>query len=145
MGSDGKGVILIVDDSQDDRDLLARALKKLERDRPIVSLSAGNEALDYFIGRNIYADRAEYPLPAIVFLDLKMPPPDGFDVLAFLNSQPNFEKPLIVVLSGVAATKEIQRAYELGAHTYLIKPVQGEDLRNLVAFFSRYWHTTPTS
>lgn len=121
-----KGAILIVDDSDDDAQLLVIALKKLhaEQKRTIIVLKGGGEAIDYIIGRNAYADRQQYPAPAVVFLDLRMPAPDGFDVLAFLNSQPQLSRPLTVVLSGMFHTREIQRAYELGAHTYLVKPIQ---------------------
>ena len=138
-----KGAILIVDDSADDAQLLVLALKKLHDEKPVIVLTGGKEAIDYLIGREAYSDRVQFPAPAIVFLDLRMPPPDGFDVLAFLSSQPQLRRPLTVVLSGVLHTKEIQRAYELGAHTYLVKPIQPEDLRNLIAFFSRYWRTSP--
>ncbi|HWN95912.1 MAG TPA: response regulator [Methylomirabilota bacterium] len=140
-----KGAILIVDDSADDAQLLVRALNKLRAERTVIVLNGGSAAIDYLVGRNEYADREKYPAPAILFVDLRMPPPDGFDVLAFLSSQPQLRRPLTVVLSGLLHAKEIQRAYELGAHTYLAKPIQPEDLRNLVAFFGRYWRTSPVT
>jgi CheY-like chemotaxis protein len=146
MGMDlNKGVILIVDDSTEDAQLLVLALKKLHTERPVIVLNGGREAIDYLLGQNEYADRQRYPVPAVIFLDLKMPPPDGFDVLLFLNSRPQSNRPLTVVLSGLIHTKEIQRAYDLGAHTYLAKPIQPEDLRNLIQFFARYWRTSPSA
>src|SRR5687767_10981885 len=138
-----QGAILIVDDSADDAQLLVLAIKKVHAERPVIVLDDGKKAIDYLMGRDAYADRQQYPAPAIIFLGLRMPPPDGFDLLAFLNSQPQMNRPLTVVLSGVYHTKEIQRAYELGAHTYLVKPIQTEDLRNLIEFFSRYWRNLP--
>ena len=132
-----------MDDSADDAQLLVLALKKLRTEQPVIVLNEGRKAIDYLVGRDAYSDRQQYPAPAIIFLDLRMPPPDGFDVLAFLNSQPQLNRPLTIVLSGVAHTKEIQRAYELGAHTYLVKPIQPTDLRNLIEFFSHYWRVSP--
>jgi CheY-like chemotaxis protein len=137
------GAILILDDSPEDAQLLVLALKKLRAEGPVIVLNEGRQAIDYLVGQNAYANRQQYPVPAVIFLDLKMPPPDGFDVLLFLNSHPQSNRPLTVVLSGVLHAKEIQRAYDLGAHTYLAKPIQPEDLRNLIEFFSRYWRTSP--
>ena len=138
-----EGAILIVDDSADDAELLRLAVKKLGVVRPVILLQSGAQAIDYFLGRNGFDDREKHPGAGILFLDLKMPPPDGFDVLAFLNSQPQLKRPLTAVLSGQEHMSQIQRAYDLGAHTYLVKPVRTDDLENLISFFSRYWQQTP--
>jgi CheY-like chemotaxis protein len=130
-------VALIVDDSADDQALCMAIVQKAVANRVLV-VGDGSEAIAYLIGAGIYSNRRRYPLPDVLLLDLKMPKVDGFAVLEWLKSQPNF-KPLIVVLSQFGQTKEVTKAYAMGAHTFLNKPLRPEDIVNLTRHFGGYW------
>jgi response regulator RpfG family c-di-GMP phosphodiesterase len=90
-------------------------------------------------GDGKYADRLKYPLLSILLLDLKMPGIDGFEVLKWISSSPELKRLLIVVLNGLEDINSINRAYDLGANSYLTKPVNHADLHNMVSFFHGYW------
>ncbi|MDB6052744.1 MAG: two-component system response regulator [Verrucomicrobiales bacterium] len=132
-------VILLVDDSENDVVMLQRAAKNVGLTNPIYVVNSGKDALIYLQGEGKYADRIKYPSPGILLLDLKMPGIDGFEVLRWVRNQQRFKTLLVVVLSGMAETRDINRAYELGAHSYLIKPANPVDLANLMNFFQGYW------
>jgi len=87
----------------------------------------------------IYADRTKNPLPGILFLDLKMPAVSGYDVLEWLQGRPELKSMLVVALSGWAQMTDVNRAYEMGARSFLSKPCTLEDLANLQAEFPDYW------
>jgi CheY-like chemotaxis protein len=131
--------ILIVDDSSDDVILLKRAFSRAGVVNPINWVKSGHEAIRYIKGEGIYADRMEYPLPSVILLDLNMPDGDGFDVLTWIrNKFPNGGL-LIVVLTHVEEIRKINRAYSLGANSFLTKPGNSEELQELINIFSGYW------
>jgi CheY-like chemotaxis protein len=78
-------------------------------------------------------------LPSVLLLDLKMPRMGGFEVLEWCKAQPHLNKMLIVVLSGHHELPEVNRAYALGAHSFLVKPSSREEIANLVKKFTGYW------
>src|SRR6266852_4538612 len=84
----------------------------------------GQEAIDYLSGTNQYADRNEYPLPDLMLLDIKMPRLDGFAVLDWLRKQPCLKRLPVTMFSSSDMEKDIDRAYELGANSFLVKPHQ---------------------
>jgi len=113
--------ILMVDDSDDDRALFRVAVKKAGPAMQILEpISDGEQAIAYLAGRNQYSDRGLFPYPELLLLDLKMPGKSGFDVLRWLNEQST--RPLTVVLSGSDQQRDIDRAFELGADYYHVKP-----------------------
>jgi CheY-like chemotaxis protein len=133
--------VLIVDDSAEDEFFCRVVMQKVVAN-PIISVADGSEAIAYLVGAGVYKDRKKYPLPDVLLLDLKMPKVDGFGVLEWLKSQSNL-KPLIVVLSQFGQNKEITRAYSMGAHTFLSKPLRHEDVVNLTKHFQGYWESHP--
>jgi CheY-like chemotaxis protein len=137
-----KKPILLAEDSEDDADIIRHVLKKAKVDNPIITVWDGAEAIAYLKGEGIYADRDLSPLPAVLLLDLKMPKRDGFEVLEWVRTQPQFKDLLIVVLSGFNQLESINRAYALGAHSFLTKPCQLEDITNLTNTFKGYWIQT---
>lgn len=124
--------ILLVDDNDDDLFAVQRALTRAGVNDRVQIATNGQEAIDYLSGAGKYADRTAYPNPAMVFLDLKMPLRDGFDVLQWARTRKELERVPIIVLSGSDELRDHQRAYSLGARSYLVKPPTPNDLRALM-------------
>lgn len=131
--------ILLVEDSPSDVLLIRRALKKAGVDNPLVELQDGDMGVAYLEGRDGYADREKYPLPAVVLLDLKLPKRSGFEVLTWARSQPGLKRLPIVVLTSSREVQDVDRAYELGANSYLVKPVSLAAFTDMIGQLHRYW------
>jgi CheY-like chemotaxis protein len=131
--------ILIVDDNDDDVYALQRALSKANTANPQQVVTNGREAVAYLEGTGKYVDRAAYPLPFIVFLDLKMPLLDGFEVLTWMRTHPELSGIVVVVLTGSDELRDHQRAYALGARSYLVKPPTPADLHQVLQSMESYW------
>jgi CheY-like chemotaxis protein len=140
--------ILLVDDDENDVLLLQRAFKKAGLSDSLRIVTEGQEATNYLSGRGIYADREKFPLPFLMLLDLKMPGTDGFAVLRWARTEPDLKRLLIVVLTSSNLQSDVDRAYELGANSYLVKPVEFDEIVNMVQRFQAYWaemNRTPTT
>jgi len=111
----------------------------------VTVLSNGFQALAYLRGDGEFANRKKHPLPAVLFLDLKMPAVDGYDVLDWLQRRPEFKSMLVIALSGWAQLANVNRAYALGARSFLTKPCTEGDLANLQQAFPGYWEAAMTS
>ena len=131
--------ILLVDDNDDDVFALRRALQKANTANPQQVVTNGRDAVAYLGGTGKYADRSQYPLPFLVFLDLKMPLLDGFEVLGWMREQPSLAGIVVVVLTGSDELKDHQRAYALGARSYLVKPPTPGDLQQVLQSMDSYW------
>jgi CheY-like chemotaxis protein len=133
--------ILVVEDSADDVFLLKRALAKGGLNPRMHTVSDGEEAVDYFTGNGRYADRAQYPLPDLVLLDLKMPRMNGFDVLKWLRQQPQLVCLVVVALSTSDEPEDIQRTYELRANSYLTKNrlLASGGTQEMISLMHHYW------
>jgi CheY-like chemotaxis protein len=119
--------ILIVEDNEDDIFFMQRAFKDAGLPNPLQIVTDGEEAIEYLDGRNKFADRDQFPFPAFIFLDLKLPLKDGFDVLQWIRNQKQMDLP-VAVLTSSPEEKDMRRARELGASCYLIKPPTREML-----------------
>ena len=124
--------LLLVDDDPDDIFLLQRALKKANLALPDRVVTNGEEAIHYLSGQGAFADRDAFPMPCAVFLDLKMPFVSGFEVLEWIRSKPQLASIPVFVLTGSSMERDRQRALELGAKEYLIKPPTPEVLLQLL-------------
>src|SRR6266576_731454 len=131
--------ILLVDDDENDALLLQRAFKKAGLHDWLRVLTQGQEAINYLSGRDSYADRERFPLPYLVLLDLKMPGIDGFEVLRWARSEPDLKRLLVVVLTSSNLQADVDRAYDLGANSYLVKPVEFSQMVNMIERFEAYW------
>lgn len=129
----------MVDDNADDRFLLRRAFLKAGVINPILEAKSGREAIAYLNGEGEYADRDKFPLPSILLLDLHMPGTDGFGVLQWVRDKFTTGSLLIVVLSRLDEIKSINRAYALGANSFLTKPGNPEEVDALIKSFHDYW------
>jgi CheY-like chemotaxis protein len=131
--------ILIVDDSSDDFILLKRAFSRAGVANPISWVKSGREAISYLKRVPPYDDPRQYPLPSVILLDLNMPDGDGFEVLQWIRNKFPCGGLLIVVLTRVEEIRKINRAYSLGANSFLTKPGNVEELQELINIFSGYW------
>lgn len=131
--------ILLVEDNPDDAELIAYAFDKVGVVNTLVTLADGDVAVEYLGGTGVYADRLLHPLPALILLDLKMPKRSGFEVLDFVRAQTATRNTTVVVLTSSNQQADIERAYDLGANSYLIKPVSRDKLINLVRSLDAYW------
>lgn len=131
--------ILIADDSSDDLFLLKRAFATAGIINPVSEVRSGREAIAYIKGEGRFADREQYPTPGILLLDLHMPDGDGFTVLEWLRNKHGSNGLLVIVLSRVDEIKNINRAYALGANSFLTKPGEKAELEGLIRSFKDYW------
>ncbi|MBC8096660.1 MAG: response regulator [Akkermansiaceae bacterium] len=120
--------ILLVEDSDDDVFIFRRTAKIAGIANPIQVVCEGEEALAYLGGTGPYADRKAHPVPFLLFLDLKLPQLSGLDILQWIREQPQLSEVSVVVLTSSAEERDIVRAYQLGARSYLVKPPTGASL-----------------
>jgi CheY-like chemotaxis protein len=114
--------VLLIEDNEDDIFLMRRALKKSGLNWAMQVVTDGQQALDYFAGAGQYGDRGEFPLPSMVFLDLKLPYVGGFEVLASMREQSNLKETTVIILTSSPEARDLKRAAELGAKAYVLKP-----------------------
>lgn len=128
MESEAELVVLLIEDSQDDVFFFQRTLHKTGLRARLQVAEDGKEAIDYFKRENRFAGEAGKPQPHLVFLDLKMPRVNGFELLEWIGKEfpnPPFQ---ILVLTSSDEPQDKDRAFELGAHGYFLKPMSVEDL-----------------
>ena len=130
--------ILLVDDNPHDVILLRLAFRRVGIIDPIKLVNDGAEAVRYLKGEGPYADRQAYPTPTLVLLDLKMPQTSGFDVLQWIRSEPSLQGLMVVVMTGSKDSDDVQRAYQLGADSYLVKPARFSDLVKITQSLKTY-------
>ncbi len=133
------GTILLVEDDPDDVLLIRRALRNAKIANPLREVADGDEAIAYLSGANGYGDRDANPLPVLVLLDLKLPRRDGFEVLRWIRAQPGLRRLPVVVLTSSRETADVNRAYDEGANSYLVKPVAFDALLELVRRVDEFW------
>ena len=131
--------VLIAEDDPSDVFLLQRAFAIAQVPATLHVVRDGQEAIDYLEGEDSYADRSTYPLPDLMLLDLKMPRLNGFDVLTWLRKKPGLKRLLVTVLTSSDHPTDINRAYDLGANSYLLKPHASSDLAELIRRVQMYW------
>ena len=123
--------ILLVEDQENDIILLKLAFGRAGLSYPIHSVPGGLEAIAYLSGDPPYHDRSRYPLPALVFLDIRMPRVDGFEVLRWIRQRPEFEKLPVVMLTGSNEIRDANTAYQLGATSFMVKSVDFDNTTEL--------------
>lgn len=134
-----QAVILLAEDLEDDVLLIRRAFRKGGINNPLQVVRDGEETIAYLKGEGKYANRAEYPLPDLLLLDLKMPHKDGFEVLQWIRGQPGLKSLRVVVLTSSEDLREVNHAYELGANSFLVKPLEFENFVETSMFLKQYW------
>ena len=131
--------ILLVEDDPNDAVLVRKAVQTTLAGIPVAVVSDGQEAVNYLKGEGPYANRALYPFPDIVLLDLKMPLMDGFEVLRWIRKQPRLKRLPVVVLTGSVQERDARLAYEVGANSYVIKPTGFSQLSDAMKRLGDFW------
>jgi CheY-like chemotaxis protein len=131
--------ILLADDDENDVLLMRRAFNKAHLANSLHTVADGEEAIAYLEGQEKFADRGQFPLPGLLLLDLKMPRKNGFEVLRWIRSHPALKRMLVIILTSSKETRDINRAYELGANSYLVKPPDFQDLIKMIKSVEDYW------
>lgn len=125
--------VLVVEDNEDD----ARFISRVGLENPLVEtlrvLSSSEEARDYLLGKEPFGNRAAFPLPSLLLLDLKLRGMSGLNLLRWIRQTPEHRLTSVVVLSGSASASDLNRAYELGVDGYIVKPVDLRDLATTLA------------
>lgn len=131
--------ILLVEDNPRDVLLIQRAFRKAGVNNPLQVIQDGDAAVSYLSGQTPYDDRNQYPLPAFVLLDLKLPRRSGTEVLQWLRQQPELKRIPVVVLTTSREYTDINHVYDAGANAYMAKPIAFDSLVEIVKTLNLHW------
>lgn len=131
--------ILMAEDNEHDAELTIRALKKHHLANQLIHLTDGEQVLDFLFGKGLYHGRDINQLPKVMFLDLKMPRVNGMEVLEKVKTDPRTKKIPVVILTSSAEDPDIRKCYELGANSYIVKPVEFSNFSKTIADLGLYW------
>ena len=131
--------ILLVEDNPDDEALTLRALKKNHIGNKVLVVRDGAEALDFLFCTGIYADRDPHEMPQVTLLDLKLPKVDGLEVLRRLRADERTHTLPIVILTSSNEEKDVVEGYQLGANSYVRKPVDFNEFLEAAKHLGLYW------
>jgi len=134
--------ILLVEDDYNDVLLIKRAFRKAKIEPPMSIVADGDEAIAYLSRQGKYADTEAFPVPSLVLLDLKLPRCSGLEVLAWIKQQSELKRLLVIMLTSSRENSDLAQAYDLGANSYLVKPLDFQDLVSLVELIDAYWFKT---
>lgn len=131
--------ILLVEDNPRDAELTIRALKRKNLANNLYHVEDGVEALDFLFGRGKYSDRDMNEPPKVVLLDLKLPRINGLEVLSTLKADERTRTIPVVIITSSAEDPDVKKAYQLGANSYVIKPVQFDSFIEAMVKIGIYW------
>lgn len=131
--------ILLVEDNPRDAELTIRALKKKNLANSLYHVEDGVEALDFLFARGRYSDRDINDAPKVVLLDLKLPRVDGLEVLTAIKADERTQAIPVVIITSSAEDPDVQKAYQLGANSYVVKPVQFDSFMDAMVRVGIYW------
>jgi two-component system response regulator len=130
--------VLLVEDNPDDEELTLRGFAQAGVNNRVEVAHDGQEAIDYLFGT---VDQAARPLPAVILLDLKLPRVDGLEILKRIRDTERTHRVPVVILTSSAEERDLINGYDLGANSYVCKPVQFDQLAAEVAQLGLYWLT----
>jgi CheY-like chemotaxis protein len=136
---DSSYAILIVEDEENDAMLLKLAFKKNNILNPLHWVRDGLEAIAYLNGEGVYANHDLYPFPEVLIVDLKMPRMSGLELLRWIRDHTAYKVIPTIIMSSSRQDSDIEKAYELGANTYMIKPSSFDELIKMVKLAHEYW------
>jgi two-component system response regulator len=131
--------ILLIDDNMNDAELMIRALKKNNMSSKLIHLKDGLEALDFVFCKGSFAERNFNNRPKVIFLDLKMPRIDGLEVLERIKKDEQTKLTPIVILTSSQQDQDMRKCYDLGASSYIVKPVEFDNFSKALAELGFYW------
>jgi CheY-like chemotaxis protein len=133
------GHILVAEDDTTDAFFFQRAFRRAGIPVTLHFVRDGQEVIDYLQGVGQFSDRVAHPQPQLLLLDLRMPKLDGFDVLKWIRNKSELAELQVVLFSSSDEPRDITKAYDLGANSYLVKPHSMEELTGMVGRFKKYW------
>jgi two-component system response regulator len=140
MSREGKPItILMADDDADDRQMTLEAFEESRLANDLRFVEDGAELMDYLQRRGKYAEGVDAPRPGLILLDLNMPKKDGREALREIKADPRLRNIRVVVMTTSKAEEDIVRTYDLGAESYVTKPVTFTSLVDVVRTLGRYW------
>jgi len=131
--------IVIVEDSPYDAELMVRSLKKNRLANSLIVLEDGEQALDFIFCRGKYTGRDSSGAPKVIFLDLKLPKVDGLEVLKQVKSNEQTRKIPVIIVTSSKEDPDIATAYDLGANSYVVKPVDFDNFVRKMTQLGLYW------
>jgi CheY-like chemotaxis protein len=131
--------VLMVEDDPNDVVLVRRAFRKANLPHPLHAVEDGDAAIAYLGGEGVHANRETSPVPRLILLDLKLPRKSGLEVLEWIKSQARLRRIPVVVLTSSRQPSDVNRAYDLGVNSYLVKPVSFDRLLAMVTTIDAYW------
>jgi len=131
--------ILLIEDNPNDAELTIRAFSKYKLANNIVHVHDGEQALDYLLARNEYSGRDIGNRPRIILLDLNLPKINGLDVLRAIRSTPSIKLIPVIILTTSKEESDLMRGYDLGANSYIVKPVEFDKFVEVVKELGLYW------
>jgi len=142
MNETKQNIIIMAEDDADDRLLVKDALEECQWNADLRFVENGEELLDYLLRQGKYEEAEQSPRPGLILLDLNMPKKDGREVLRDIRAHAELRRIPVVVLTTSRADTDIERIYELGANSFISKPVQFDGLVNVMRMLSQYWFNT---
>jgi len=130
--------VLVAEDNENDVLILQHAFSRIKSDVSLIFVKDGEEAIHYLSGRDGFKDRDQYPFPDALLLDLKMPKIDGFSVLQWLRDHPPMHRLRVLVFSSSGYHSDIDRAYDLGASSFIQKPTALDDMAAIVNYIGQW-------
>ncbi|MEP7342448.1 MAG: response regulator [Acidobacteriota bacterium] len=131
--------ILVADDDQDDREFIKKAWEKSRVSNHLRFVEDGEELTEYLNHTGRYSDPESAPRPAVILLDLNMPKKNGLEALQEIKANPGLRQVPVIVLTASQAEEDILRSYDLGANSYIAKPVTFEALVKVLRVLGKYW------
>ncbi len=138
-----KSIILVAEDDGEDVFMMQRAIGQMNALVTLHIAEDGEQMIDYLSGNEKYSDRTRFPLPALILLDIKMPRNNGFDVLEWLKKDGTLTHIPVVIVSASRVHTDLDKARELGALAYLVKPVDFDTFKELFASIEKFLATHP--
>lgn len=135
----GDRCVLLVDDDPDERFITRQAWAQAGIAPPLREADGGDAAIAYLSGSGEYADRARFPSPLLVLLDVKMPGVTGFAVLSWIRASEDFARLPVIMLTASTSPQDVDEAYRRGANSFLVKPSSLEELVAMLRALDRYW------
>lgn len=134
-------LILVVEDDPNDVFLIRRAFTRTKLESELEVVKNADEAMNYLTGAGKYSDREQYPLPVVMLLDLKLPGKSGFEVLWWLRNQEGLRRLPVVILTNSAESGDVNKAFDLGANSYLLKDPDPNGFLDVTKTVDLYWTT----
>jgi CheY-like chemotaxis protein len=134
-----RDVFLLIEDDSNDQILIRRSFQKAPTTARLVVAKDGDEAFSYLSGVGDFSDRQRFPLPCGILLDLKLPRRSGLEVLAWVRKHAPLRQVPVIILTSSYQDEDVRSAYDLGANSYLVKPVDLADLETMMARVAEYW------